>query len=251
MVDEILKDFHLRKETYPFGSGRFNIEYIRQICQEDFANFLNEQFLEHDIVENIQVVKNRKYNHQLDIYESSVCDDVEFTHHDVLKESFRSSMSRKVDRFKQALNDPRDYVFIYYYRYSEKRDVLAVINQLQKWLDEVTSRSGFQPRLIFIHQEIISHFHEESCKFIDHPWGIQVTFNTTEVWTGRELWAAANDRHLFKEMLNHPLILQYVYREGWKDEQKRRRSDERKRKWQDSKRFVKNKLNALLKLNKR
>jgi len=162
----------------------------------------------------------------------------------------RSSMARKVERFQEAISNPENFVFIYYYRYSEKRNVSAVLEQLEAWLGEMKTRSGIQPKLIFIHQEIVSHFQEERWKWNQLAWGMQVTFFTTEIWTGSQLWAAANDRHLFKEMLNHPEILKFIYGDAWRVEQKRRKLEERKKRWRTFKERIKSKIKTILQLNK-
>lgn len=246
LIDEILKDFHLRKETYPFGSGRFNIEYIRQICEEDLAHFLDPNFLRYAEVEGIQVVKNDYYTFENDIYESTVCDAVEFTHHNVLDPKVRESVQRKVERFRLALSDPRDYVFMYYYRYSEKRNEEAIITQLKMWMDGVEKKSGVRPRLIFLHQELVNHYQDSHWKYQEQVWGIEVTMYTKQVWEGAQRWSAADDRDLFREMLNHPPLLQFVYGEDWKLEQKRRKRQANQRRWQS----IKSRIKSWLQLNK-
>lgn len=251
LIDEILKDFHLRKATFPFGSGRFNIEYIRQICEEDFEHFMDTRFLRVAEVEGKQVVKNDYYSFTHDIYESSVCDGVEFTHHNVFDDKIRESVQRKVDRFKELIDNPKDAIFMYYHRHSEKSKSDVVIDELKKWMEWVQTRSGLKPRMIFLHQEIVQDFQDSNWKFFRHEWGFEVIMYTTHTWNGPERWAAAFDRDLFQEMLNHPQIMEYIYGNQWRQEKSRRSREARLRRFDQLKKRIKQAVKELLQLNKR
>ena len=230
LIDEILKDFKLRKETFPFGSGRFNIEYINQICQEDFQHFLDDRYLKYAIADNIQVVKNTYYPHEFDIYEFTVCDGVEFTHHDVFQPQVKESMQRKVDRFKEAVRQPQSYVFLYYYRYSEKRNVSIILSQLEHWVKWVETLSGVTPKLIFIHQQLVQEKSQRNFETRSHYWGKEVVFYTQEIWTGNDNWAAAPDRDLLEDLFNAAPFMKFIYGDDWRKE-KWRRQQQKIRGW--------------------
>ena len=247
LIDEILKDFKLRKETFPFGSGRFNIEYISAICHEGFEHFLDDQHLQYAIVENIQVVKNTYYAHQDDIYESTVCDHVEFTHHDVLQPSIKDSMQRKVERFKDAIRHPQQYVFLYYYRYSLKRDVKRILSHLENWITWTEAQSGITPKLIFIHQDIVATPEERKFQIRAHSWGKEVCFYTQGIWTGNDNWAAAPDRDLFEQFLNNNEMMRFIYEQEWRQEKWRRHKLHMHARLQKIKSALKNWIRSLIK----
>jgi len=222
LIDEILKDFRLRKETFPFGSGRFNIEYIFSICEDNFENLLNTEYLRYAEVEGIRVVKNSFYSCQHPIYHSTVCDDVEFTHHDLFQPKIRASLQRKIQRFQFALENPDEFVFIYYYRYSELRNKLTLIGELEKWVAWVEKKSKRKPKVILIHQEIVNSSGNRGLMVQPHLWGLEVSMQTLEIWTGPELWSAPHDRDLFDTLLNANSTLKFMYGKDWFSEKKRR-----------------------------
>jgi hypothetical protein len=215
LIDEILKDSKLRTATYPFGSGRFNIEYILEICKEEFEHFLDENFLYYATVENKIVVKNNFYNCKLNIYESSVCNDVEFTHHDVFKPNVRDSFLRKIERFKYATNQPADYVFMYYHRFSSNTDIEKIKELLMDWSDWIEQKSLIKPKIVFIHQELIKNKEERKVSLKDFSCGKEVIFYTLDLWSGPELWSAAKDRDLFKSFFYSKEILKWIYGRNW------------------------------------
>jgi|GEM_PF-3219100 hypothetical protein len=223
LIDEILKDFKLRKETFPFGSGRFNIEYILSICKDDFKNLLNTQYLRYAEVEGIRVVKNSFYSSQNSIYHSTVCDDVEFTHHDLFQPKIRESLERKIQRFQLALENPQDFVFMYYYRYSDFRNSVSLIEELKKWIAWVENKSKQKPRVVLISQELIDNRSQRRVKVKKHDWGLEATLHTLDIWTGPEQWSAPQDRDLFDELLNANTTLQFMYGEDWFLEKIRRK----------------------------
>jgi len=222
LVDEVLKDFKLRKETFPFGSGRFNIEYILSICKDNFENLLNTQHLRYAEVDGVKVVKNSFYSCQHQIYDASVCDDVEFTHHDPFQPKIRESLQRKIVRFQFALENPDKFVFIYYYRHSELRNKLTLISELEKWVGWVEKKSMRKPKVILIHQEIVSSSGDRGLTVQPHHWGLEVSMQTLEIWTGPELWSAPHDRDLFDKLLNANSTLKFMYGKEWFSEKKRR-----------------------------
>jgi hypothetical protein len=215
LIDEILKDSNLRTATYPFGSGRFNIEYILGICKEEFRHFLDDQFLYYATVENKIVVKNNFYKCKHNIYEPSVCHDVEFTHHDVFKPNVKESFLRKIERFKHATDQPSEYVFMYYHRLSNNTNIETIKALLKDWADWIELKSLIKPKIVFIHQKLIENKEERKVSVQEFSCGKEVIFYTLDVWSGAELWAAAKDRDLFNSFLNSKEILKWIYGRNW------------------------------------
>ncbi len=215
LIDEILKDLKLRTATHPFGSGRFNIEYITEICKEEFEHFLDDQFLYYATVENKIVVKNNFYKCKHNIYESSVCHDVEFTHHDVFKPNVKESFLRKIERFKYATDQPSEYVFMYYHRFSSNTNIEIIKALLKNWSDWIENKSLIKPKIVFIHQKLIENKEERKVSVNDFSCGKEVILYTLDVWSGAELWAAAKDRDLFNSFFNSKEILKWIYGSNW------------------------------------
>jgi hypothetical protein len=246
LIDEILKDFKLRKETFPFGSGRFNIEYITEICQDKFEHLFDEQYLRYAEVEGIRVVKNSYYHFQQDIYDNTVCDQVEFTHHDIFQSKIRESLTRKVARFQYAVQHPENFVFLYYYRYSSKRDVSAIITLLESWKEWAKTQSQSVPKIILIHQDIVAHTSQRGLAIKAHHWGLEAKMNTLEIWTGNDLWAAPHDRDLFTTLLESKVTMKYIYEAHWRQEKIRRKWNEISQFFVDFKNNIKQKLRSCI-----
>lgn len=121
LVDAVLRKFGLKAESFPFGSSRSNIEYFHQIIESDFKDFLDPQYLKQVTNYGQEVVINKKYSIENQIYDHSSSIGFEFVHLKVLSQEGRESVERKVERLRKLLNEDTRIVFIYHYRYNKNQ----------------------------------------------------------------------------------------------------------------------------------
>lgn len=199
LVDELLKKVMLKGESYPFGSGRFNIEYINSIIEEDFKNLLDPAHLEYATVDAKQVVKNTFYKTKNDIFCATVSSGYEFTHHDVFNEKDKLSIERKIKRFREILSSNDKVVFVYNYRYSEKQNVDKINELLKQFLELVRSKYKKEAKLILFYQTITNSLREY---VITENGNITACeFKCKEQWVGDDNYDGSKDMDLFRNLL--------------------------------------------------
>lgn len=199
LVDELLKKVMLKAESFPFGSGRFTIEYINSIIEEDYKNLLNPSYLKYEAVDGKQVVKNTFYKNANDIFCTTVSSCFEFTHHDVLKEKDKQSMERKIKRFEEVLNSDNKLVFIYNYRYSDKQNIAKVTELLNNFLSLIKSKYDKKAKLILFYQTITNT--SRGYTIITKGDLTACEFRCAEQWVGDDNYDGSKDMDLFKAVL--------------------------------------------------
>ena len=166
LMDAVLSKYGIKQESYTFGSVRTNIEYDLEIIKDNFENLLKSDLLVKKTVYGTQkVVKNKKYSKvQNDIYNSSVIDSFEFTHHDVLDNNKDiESYNRKIERTKIALKS-NDIIFWYHYRYSTNNNLEILIKQFEDLIKYLSKKNDKKKYQICIFTQIVSddiHFINE------------------------------------------------------------------------------------------
>ena len=148
LTDRILERFHLKSFTTPYSHGRSNIEYINAIEYDDFNHFLCPSCLEYADIYGKQVVRSNYYAQQTNIYEYSVMNGFEFTHHDVIANSTHiETFKRRIDRLKE-LQNTNLYIF-YHHRYCEETNIDQLIKDLHKIHTLYTKRGNCVHVILF------------------------------------------------------------------------------------------------------
>ena len=141
-----------QKESYAFGSVRTNISYNFEIIKNNFEDLLKSDLLVQKVVNKTQkVVKNIKYSKvKNDIYSSSVIDNFEFTHHNVLENNKDiESYNRKIERTKIAL-ESNDIIFWYHYRYSTNNNLEILITQFDDFIKYLSKKHNKNIKYVFL-----------------------------------------------------------------------------------------------------
>lgn len=90
--------------------------------------------------EGEKVVRNKYYNSLTNIYDTSVMNGFEFTHHDVKNnENHIKKFSRRVRRMKKHY---RNIYLFYHHRYCEKTNELLLLEKLEKTYHRYSKRNG-------------------------------------------------------------------------------------------------------------
>lgn len=208
LPDEILTFLQKKGESYPFGSGRFNIEYITEIIRTDFIDLMAADKLVKGITEDKEVVWNTHYRHRNDIYADTVSRHFEFTHHNIFEEAPRRSFNRKIQRLKQVLEEKRDVVFVYHYLHSSKHDPEKMIDLLDSFLNVLKKKYGRRYKCILWYQNPSS---AERKILVRKNRNILIgEFFTQDHWHGETLWNAPNDRELFIAFFQHDQLKKYI-----------------------------------------
>jgi len=200
LIDNLLKKYNMKTYSYPFGSCRSNIEYVIDIIQDDFCNFLDPRFLYRKTVNTTQeLVKNNFYKQSSNIYTHG--DDFEFTHHDVhLNPEHIESIKRKVSRFN-ALNTATNVspvYFYYYHRTNKHTDMAKLLSAFSKF-EKLIKFQNY--KIIILWQKLIGsdtpYTRTNSGKYI------MFECNDPIRWEGTNIGAQTFDTHfdtLFKNI---------------------------------------------------
>lgn len=209
LPDDVLSFLGKKNESYPFGSGRFNIEYIIEVVRSDFRDLLKVEHLEIGTTDKKNVVRNTKLAHSHDIYSETVTKGFEFTHHFVLEEIPRKSYERKIKRFLKALREKEDLIFIYHYRYNSKMQPDKIATLLMSFLNMLEEKYHKKFKCILWYQTL---HNAERKVFISKSEDILVSeFQTKDEWEGDDLWNGSADRDLFKQFFENIEFKKFVY----------------------------------------
>lgn len=190
----------------PFSWARSNVDYLLQIVNEDFNDFLNPKFLHHRSRYGKTIATNSKYTCASGVFEQSVANEFEFTHHDVLSSpKDLASLQRKVTRFGELIRSDAHVVFLYHHRYQPKSkqqigyvmDRLNIFHNLVKKL-----RHGPSDVLCFT-QEIINDIEDRGVSATEVGTSRLALLRTKEVWGGNNpdvFWGKVDD-DLFDQII--------------------------------------------------
>lgn len=203
LIDHILSKYKYKRESYPFGNCRSNIEYITQIIETDFRNFLDKKLLYKDMVDARQIViKNKVYNMLNDIYCLSVSSNYEFTHHNILDDAtLYATFLRRVERFKAIMKSDEDIYFIYYYKHTPKRNVNKIIELLNKYLNMIEKKYNKKCKCMLWYQNILNDPNDRTFVKICYESNnniMLVEFNCHKIWGSYVNWNAKTDYDLFE-----------------------------------------------------
>jgi hypothetical protein len=205
LTDGILKRFNIKSFTTPYSHGRSNIEYINTIEKDNFAHFLNPNYLKYENLNGKQVVRSVYYTNQNNIYENSVMQGFEFTHHDVLNNPIHiNTFNRRIDRLK-ALAGAHLYIF-YHHRYCEKTNEKQLLSDLSKIHDIYTNRNNLVHVILFTQKLVDTPLNR---KVIYHPPQSENSvhvfyFYTLNIWgsSNQDIFWARIDDDLIAKMIN-------------------------------------------------
>lgn len=198
----VLDRFELPSIVSPFSWGRSNIDYVQSIVDEDFVDFLNPAFLCYRERYQKRLLTNWKYKCTEGLFEPSVSQEFEFTHHDVLaSDEARASMQRKVDRFRNLVKSDEATVFLYHHR--SFADIEPVIHKLRQFAASVGHTRSAPTSVVAFTQGLVS---DDSERRLEHRQIGNISLyvlHTRKVWGGNDkdvFWGIVDD-DLFGPML--------------------------------------------------
>jgi hypothetical protein len=196
LPDRILQRHGLKSFSTPFSHGRSNIDYAQQMLQQRFAGLLDVAQLQDVDLGSEQVVRHRGYAQSAPLFEASVSQGFEFTHHNVIDdEEARQSYQRKAERLLQ-LRDERDVFFLYHHRAHAGTDLRQLVPRLEAFAQDFATA----PRCcrILLMRQVIVAFPAQR-RLVRRRLSPRVddfAFHTTELWNGVEqpvFWAEVDD----------------------------------------------------------
>jgi hypothetical protein len=210
LIDYLLEKYNLKKESYIFGSVRTNIEYNMQIIFENFENLLNKKFLYNKkINNNSNVVKNSCYKTKYDIYNTSISNEFEFTHHDVINnKNHINSFIRKIKRFQDILNTHNTIILWYHFRYSITNNIEILINLYKEFEIYLTKTYKCLFKFVIITQ--IPENLDPKYKF-EKKNNIYILYCYDKyIWGGNDNWNATSFMPIFDFIFNKFNILEKI-----------------------------------------
>lgn len=200
----ILKRHGVKLHATPFSHSRSNIDYATQLVDSNFSEMLSENMLRYDERYNLRLVINPHYSCDEALYEHTVCNSFEFSHHDVIaKPEDRASLERKAQRLLGALHEEGPACFVYHYRMHKDQDIPRVAAKLRKFQDMCRARSGRPISVTLFTQLIVDHDDQRAVTFHKHD-GVPIALlHTRRVWGGKDknqFWGELDD-DLFAKMI--------------------------------------------------
>ena len=201
LPDDILARNHLKSFSTPFSSGRSNIEYILDFENEEYADFLNMDYLHYESVGNGKVVRNTKYLTVQNRYKAVCMNGFEFTHHDVIgNNEIRETMGRRVKRMLNLKN--KNITMLYHHRKCDETDINLLLRHLLM-LSSVYEKRSNKVRIILFYQEIIPDYASRRVECSQYKNIDIFKYYTQNEWAGEEqnlLWARC-DNDLLETMI--------------------------------------------------
>ncbi len=203
LPDHLLDRYGLKSFTTPYSHGRSNIEYINAIEKDDFAHFLEKDYLKYCECNGKNVVRNFYYIKLNNIYEDSVMKGFEFTHHDVISsERCRAQFRRRIKRIKEIRN--KNLYIFYHNRLCTQTNEKQLLNQLYNLYTRYSEQNNNVFVILF--SQIIVEDREERKVVYEFKDGIHIfRFYTLEVWASNGInddvfWAKTDDDLVCKMM---------------------------------------------------
>ena len=199
----ILDRKNIKSVLNPFSWTRSNIDYVSQIVSENFNNFLNSKFLQKEYRENNYTAINLKYTCQNGIFENSVSNYFEFTHHNVVDSiDCLESYIRKVVRFKQLVQSNNEIIFFYHHRVNPTPDYLLLIEKLNNFVCFIQTKRNAPTSCLCFTQKIVKDSSERKVEISKHGNTAFAVFHTLSVWAGSndDLFFAKVDDDLIDKM---------------------------------------------------
>lgn len=182
LTDDILKRYNIKSYSTPYSPCRSNIEYILQIEEDSFRDFLNPEYIKFEKLDNKLVLRLAKYDHIENTYYDLCMNGFEFTHHDVVNNQNHYEAFKR--RYLKLLNKKDENVYIFYHhRYCEKTDIKMLIEHLSK-LKNIYKNRCRKIEIIMFTQNIVNEMSERKVTYM-YKNGVHVyTLCTLNVWGG-------------------------------------------------------------------
>lgn len=202
LSDDILKRHGLKSFSTPFSHGRTNIDYVLQLEDISCEMFLKDENIAHEYIGETKVARSKLLDCS-NIFEQSVSNGFEFTHHDVKSsEEARDSYKRKIDRLK-SIKGNDDVVFLYHHRFHNNKNLIELFSKLDKLSRSYESKGKRCSIICFTQTRTESKQDRRIEATILNSRVVFFNFFTDLIWCGTNpnvLWAR-NDDDLILEML--------------------------------------------------
>lgn len=193
----ILDRKKMRSSLNPFSWVRSNIDYINQIVDEDFEDFLNPQYVQYRERWGKNTPTNSKYTCATGVFEGTVSNEFEFTHHDVIgSEEHRNSYLRKTDRFRELVCSDNPIVFLYHHRIRSKANHPYIFEQLDKFIELIQSKRTAPAYCLCFTQVLVQDDSDRRVEFSRRGQTNFASLYTRNIWGGADadiFWGISDD----------------------------------------------------------
>jgi hypothetical protein len=188
----------------PFSRVRSNIDYALALLKEDFVDFLNPEYLQYRERYDKKIVTNSKYKCAPGVFDSSVANEFEFTHHDVIaSDEALKSFERKTERFRALIKSESPITFLYHHRSRPGKQMPHVLAQLNEFARHVEGMRNAPVSVICFAQTIFKDISERRIEITQHERTMLAVLHTKQAWLGTDadvFWGRVDD-DLFDQML--------------------------------------------------
>lgn len=203
LADDILARYNLKSFTTPFSHGRGNVEYILNMENDNYNNFLNTDKIIYEDLNGKQVPRLQHYKTIKNSYHELHTNGFEFTHHDILKdESIKFKFQDRVNKLL-SYRGKKKYIILYHHRNTLDNDFELLIYNLNT-LKSIYSTDMKKSEVVLFKQTIIKNEGERDLEISIIKDIYFFNFKTTAFWEGDDpnlLWAKC-DEDLIEKMIN-------------------------------------------------
>lgn len=203
LTDNILDRYSLKSLTTPFSHGRSNIEYILQLEQDNYKDFLNLNFIKYEFLNKKEVPRLKKYNEIRNDYHELHKNGFEFTHHDVIKDDrVRLKISDRLQKLRYLIGRKK-IIILYHHRNNVETNLELLLRDLAE-LKKVYSSSKINSEVVMFTQKIVLHASDRKLTYFKKFDIHNFLFHTMNNWEGDNpelLWATCDD-DLIVQMIN-------------------------------------------------
>lgn len=201
---DVIKRHNLKYVVTPFSHARSNIDYVKQLVDSRFSELISPSALRYEDRYGKRVVVNTLYGCENSLYDKSISNFFEFTHHDVISDmQARDSYARKAERFLSSFVGSGSACYLYHYRGHRRKDVQRVAQKLNEFRASCMKLGSRSISVAMFTQELVEERESRSVK-LELISGVPVaTLFTTHFWGGpdEDIFWGRNDDDLFGSAL--------------------------------------------------
>lgn len=199
----VLRRHGAKVRVTPFSHARSNIDYVRQMVSTDFEDMLNPGLLRYDERHSKRICINPLYTCDAELFDASVRNSFEFTHHDVIaKPEAAESYRRKAARLLEPPPSDVPVCFVYHHRRHDKTNLRLVADKLDEFRNYWSGRFKRSASIAMFTQEVVSSHQERGVSFQIINNVPAAIFRTRKPWEGTDMdqfWGRTDD-DLFAKM---------------------------------------------------
>lgn len=201
MPIEVLRRHNKNAPSTPFSTGRLDIEHVEYFERTNYRDLINPNYLiEANAITDkcyLNVIKKSS-----GIFRPGRHRYVEFTHHNPIDENDKKTITRRIQRMKEARKIENKKILFYHHR--SKWGFKYTKNKIKELGNNILSLYNENTQLIAYSQTVVENEEDRALKMISTSKNrvIFCDFKTLNLWAGnnKDIFFGRCDDDLFKLM---------------------------------------------------